>query len=207
MPVPLGQAFTYAVPAELVHEVSRGARVLIEFGRRKVLGIVLDVAEREPDVPLDKLKSLVAVVEQRPVLPLELLEFLQELARYYVAPIGEVMQLAVPAVERSQAKLLAHTGGARVIGRLLQVAKATGAEPSAALRGSAKPILEHLQQTVPLRSLSWRRSGRARAPRSNAWSRAASSRSRSAKRRATPSFPLPSRAIRRQSSLPLRTPR
>lgn len=147
MPVPLGQAFTYAVPAELVHEVSRGARVLIEFGRRKVLGIVLDVAEREPDVPLDKLKSLVAVVEQRPVLPLELLEFLQELARYYVAPIGEVMQLAVPAVERSQAKLLAHTGGARVIGRLLQVAKATGAEPSAALRGSAKPILEHLQQT------------------------------------------------------------
>ncbi len=157
VPVPLGQAFTYAVPAELMAEVRRGARVLCEFGRRRVLGIVLDVSDREPDVPLDKLKAIAAVVDSNPVLPLELLEFLQELARYYVAPIGEVVQLAVPAVERSQAKLLGSAGGARVVGRLVQTARAVGPLPDG-LRGQARPLLEFLAQagTTPVSELAER---------------------------------------------------
>jgi primosomal protein N' (replication factor Y) len=81
VPVPLGQAFTYSVPPELAAAVQRGARVLCEFGRRRVLGVVLDVGEREPDIAPEKIKPLRAVVDREPVLPEELLGFLQELSR------------------------------------------------------------------------------------------------------------------------------
>jgi primosomal protein N' (replication factor Y) len=75
--------------------------VLCEFGRRKVTGVVLALHDAPPEgVDAAKLKPVVAVLDSEPVLPLELLRFLEELARYYLAPIGEVLRLALPAVER-----------------------------------------------------------------------------------------------------------
>jgi len=149
VPAPLGRAFTYEVPPELAPSLRRGARVLCEFGRRRVLAVVLDVGERAPDVPPDKLKRVQAVVDPEPVLPDELLAFLQELARYYVAPIGEVVQLALPAVERSAARALG--GGAvpaRVVGRLQQVARAAGAPPAKG-RGRAGELWAALAEAGP----------------------------------------------------------
>ena len=128
VPVPLGQAFTYSVPQALAPRVARGARVLCPFGRRKVLGVVLGVEEGAADVPEEKLKPLEAVVDAEPVLTEELLSFLCELASYYLAPVGEVMRLALPAVERRAAQALDAQGlleGAQIrkVGRLVQVAR------------------------------------------------------------------------------------
>ncbi len=148
VPVPLGQAFTYSVPPELAAAVQRGARVLCEFGRRRVLGVVLDVGEREPDIAPEKIKPLRAVVDREPVLPEELLGFLQELSRYYVAPIGEVMQLALPAVERSAARALGESVKGRVTGRLVQTVSATDVTPER-LRGKAGEVLAFLRESGP----------------------------------------------------------
>jgi len=149
VPVPLGQAFTYEVPAPLTAGVRRGARVLCSLGARKVLGVVLDVGDREPEIDRARLKPLLAVVDPEPVLPEELLGFLQELARYYIAPVGEVMQLALPAVERSAAKAALELPGLRAVGKLVQVAVATGAEPSKPLRGAAVEVLAELRAAGP----------------------------------------------------------
>jgi primosomal protein N' (replication factor Y) len=149
VPVPLGQAFTYSVPAELASSVQRGARVLCEFGRRRVLGVVLDVGEREPDILPEKIKALRSVVDREPVLPEELLSFLQELSRYYVAPIGEVMQLALPAVERSAARALGEPVKGRVTGRPVQIAHATPVTPEK-LRGKASELFSLLREAGPL---------------------------------------------------------
>ena len=111
VPAPLGQAFSYLVPPALRGQVVRGARVLCELGKRKVLGIVLEVGERVPDIAVERMKPIVAVVDAEPVLPEELLSFLQELARYYVAPIGGAMELSLPAVERTAAELLKSAQG------------------------------------------------------------------------------------------------
>lgn len=147
IPVPLGQAFTYAIGPELEGRVQRGARVLCEFGRRQVLGIVLEVKDGEPDVPADKLKPLKAVVDPEPVLPEELLSFLQELARYYVAPIGEVIQLAVPAVERSAARTLQTPSlKAKVVGRVESVVRRTEQAPGD-LRGKAPEVVRFLDES------------------------------------------------------------
>jgi primosomal protein N' (replication factor Y) len=140
VPVPLGQAFSYAVPGGLAARVQPGARVLCEFGRRQVLGIVLEVGDGPLDFDPTKLKPIGAVVDSEPVLPAELLAFLRELSSYYLAPIGEVMRLAVPAVERTYVRDpgtldLLQEAGVSAIGRFVQVAQAA---PEVVVPGSTK---------------------------------------------------------------------
>ncbi len=154
IPVPLGRAFTYQVPTELEARVVPGARVLCDFGRRRVMGVVIEAGVTETDLPDSKLKPIRAVVDAVPVIPEELLGFLLELARYYLAPVGEVMRLALPALERAAAQALDQQGlttpGARMVGRLVQVARATGDDPApAALRGQACEVLAHLRDAGP----------------------------------------------------------
>lgn len=142
IPVPLGRAFTYSVPEGMT--LTRGARVLCDFGKRRVLGVVLEVSDREPDVPLDKLKPVRSLVDSEPVLPEELLGFLIELGRYYLAPIGEVMRLALPAVERGAEKNIDGVKRAKTVGRMLQVARVTGVALPPEVRGQARALHEHL---------------------------------------------------------------
>src|SRR6187549_2675566 len=152
IPVPLGQAFSYIVPPELLAEVRRGARVLCPFGPRRVLGVVLEVGTEAPDFPADKLKALRAIVDSEPVLQDELLSFLQELARYYIAPIGAVIELALPAVERTAAEALSkrESFAAPALGRMVQRVSALPAVPAEAKLGEkARELLEHLRQNGP----------------------------------------------------------
>lgn len=150
VPVPLGQAFSYAVPPELDGKVAPGARVLCDFGRRRVLGVVLDVGDREPDVAVERIKPLRAVVDAEPALPAELLAFLLELARYYLAPIGEVMRLALPAVERSLAESiqpgLLDDAGVSTVGRMQQFAVAVEGADAPAPKGQAAEVLAQLRE-------------------------------------------------------------
>ncbi|WP_437965926.1 primosomal protein N' [Sorangium sp. So ce260] len=156
VPVPLSQAFTYEVPAALAGEVRPGARVLCEFHRRKLLGVVLAVSERSAAIDPSKIKPLVALVDARPALPAELLAFLQELAGYYFAPIGEVLRLALPAIEREQVRALKAQGeldglldlgrSKQVGGRKVAYARATDAiEEPGTLRGQAAAVLALLR--------------------------------------------------------------
>jgi primosomal protein N' (replication factor Y) (superfamily II helicase) len=88
VPVPLAHAFTYAVPAALAASLRPGARVVCELGKRRVVGVVLRVSERELPPGLADVKPIVALVDAEPVLPAELLAFLVALGDYYFAPIG-----------------------------------------------------------------------------------------------------------------------
>jgi primosomal protein N' (replication factor Y) len=152
VPVPLARAFTYEVPARL-GELRPGARVVCEFGRRKLVGVVLGVGEREAPVGM-KTKPVGALVDAEPVLPAELLAFLQELASYYLAPIGEVLRLALPALERETARVaaaqaaldLGRLEGKKVGGRRVLYARSTDAvEAPGSLRGQAAAVLAWLR--------------------------------------------------------------
>ncbi|HTM44105.1 MAG TPA: primosomal protein N' [Polyangiaceae bacterium] len=132
VPVPLGQAFTYSVPQEWASRVVPGARVLCDFGRRQVLGVVLELSEQAPNIAPEKLKPLRAVVDSEPVLPTSLLDFLVQLAHYYLAPIGEVMRLALPTVargdlEKLKAQGVGNTESIKSVGKLVQFAVANTA--------------------------------------------------------------------------------
>lgn len=154
IPVPLSHPFTYAVPDALRARVQAGGRVLCVFGRRKVLAVVLDVAEREAD-PAIALKPIEAVVDDEPALPAELLSFLRELGRYYLAPIGEVLRMALPAVERDKLRgAMAQTTFAdaavpsqRQVGgrKILHVYPTSALEAAGSLRGQAALVLASLR--------------------------------------------------------------
>jgi primosomal protein N' (replication factor Y) (superfamily II helicase) len=149
--VPLSQPYTFSVPDELAAGVVSGARVVCAFRARRIMGVVLEVAEGVPDVPADKLKPILAIVDSAPVVPRELLGFCCELASYYLAPIGEVMRLAVPAIERTRARELRGEGlleaNARAVGRAQSYVEAMPRElgqDEAAPRGQALEVYRHL---------------------------------------------------------------
>lgn len=91
VPVPLDMAFTYRVPAEMLPVI--GGRVLVPFRQQRMVGIVVELHDRKPDVAT---KNLLSVVDPTPVLDAELLRLGRWIADYYLAPIGEVFRTMLP---------------------------------------------------------------------------------------------------------------
>src|SRR5471030_1318392 len=102
-----------------------------------MVGVVLAVREGEPP---PNAKAIVHAADDLPSLPEDLLAFLKDLATYYFAPIGEVVRLALPPVDRDTAREMAELslfGEARGVGaRLVQWVTATSrVEEAGTLRG------------------------------------------------------------------------
>jgi primosomal protein N' (replication factor Y) len=117
-----------------------------------VIGVVLDLSDSDPPIAVEKIKPLGAIIDSEPALPEELLDFLIELSRYYLAPIGEVLRLALPAVERTdEATLGLFDAKAKVVGRLMQRVTRVDPSPSEAttLKGKAEEIF-HALEAAPL---------------------------------------------------------
>src|SRR5580693_5156694 len=87
LPVPLRTTFTYGVPDALEETVVPGARVLVPFRNRAVLGVVVELHRKPPD--LIKIKNVSEVWDPIPALPPRLLELGKWVANYYLAPVGE----------------------------------------------------------------------------------------------------------------------
>lgn len=100
VPIPLPHALTYLVPEALEARVLPGRRVLCTIGRRRIVGVVVHKRRGEPPV---NGKPLLEVLEGVS-LPDDLLAFLNRLASYYIAPIGEVIRLAMPPLDREAAQ-------------------------------------------------------------------------------------------------------
>jgi primosomal protein N' (replication factor Y) (superfamily II helicase) len=96
--LPLARLFDYAVPEGMV--VTVGDRVMVPFGARQRLGVVLH-AGSESDVPPERLKPLAGVRTDAPALPQPWLEFMRFLATYYQRPLGETVIGALPPRLRS----------------------------------------------------------------------------------------------------------
>ncbi len=145
LPVPLARAFTYSLEATAAPQP--GSRVVCPFGGRRLVGVVLAVREGEPP---PKVKPIVRVLDDVPAVPADLLAFLRDLASYYFAPIGEVMRLALPPVDRETARELATPSlfdeGKGIVTRRVRWAVATAeVEVPGTLRGQAAAILAHLR--------------------------------------------------------------
>ncbi|MGB1108879.1 MAG: primosomal protein N', partial [Gammaproteobacteria bacterium] len=105
VPTPLDRLFDYRLPAE--QSASLGARVRVPFGRRKLVGVVVEIGV-EPDCDPAKIRDVDEVIDDQPMLDETELGFLNWVARYYHHPLGEVLATAMPnAVMRGEP--LAHT--------------------------------------------------------------------------------------------------
>lgn len=104
IPTPLRHHFDYLIPAKITPKIPQaGVRIKVPFGRQTLIGILLEVVH-ETDVPAQKLKPIIEILDQQPVFDAELLQLLSWCSMYYHHPIGEVMQNALPIKLRQGAK-------------------------------------------------------------------------------------------------------
>ena len=102
LPIPLPRALSYIVPDKLARAATPGRRVLCTLGSRRIVGVV--IAVRQGDKP-ERAKPILSVLEGIS-LPEDLVVFVARLASYYLAPIGEVVRLALPPADKEAARVV-----------------------------------------------------------------------------------------------------
>jgi primosomal protein N' (replication factor Y) len=92
LPVPFQAPFTYRLPAG-VPVLERGVRVLVPFGSRRMIGVVVGpAAEAEGRT----LKEVARVLDESPLVEPALLDLATWMADHYLAPPGECYRLVLP---------------------------------------------------------------------------------------------------------------
>ncbi|MCQ2255410.1 MAG: primosomal protein N' [Bacteroidaceae bacterium] len=98
VPLPLEGTFTYSVPASLKEKVKLGCRVLVPWGKTKHYLAVVDSVDETGDVQVGyEVKPIASVVDEVPIVTKAQLQLWHWLSDYYLSPIGEVMNAALPA--------------------------------------------------------------------------------------------------------------
>ncbi len=93
--VPLDGVFDYRADIML----QAGQRVLVPFGPRQQVGIVVGTAS-ESELAPGKLKSIIRHFEHEPVLDVEFFSLLKFCADYYQYPYGQALLSAFPPLNR-----------------------------------------------------------------------------------------------------------
>jgi primosomal protein N' (replication factor Y) len=117
---PLPTTLTYRAPPEMRSHLERGKSVLVPMGRgagRQIPGVLIEPATTSEF----KLKDISAVDESKPILHEPFLKWLEWLSRYYVHPIGHVVEMTFPPLLKQEktrkSKRAPVTGEQRIIPR------------------------------------------------------------------------------------------
>ncbi|WP_370567364.1 primosomal protein N' [Echinicola sp. 20G] len=95
LPVPIPKMFTYRVPRSLESSVGIGYRVIVQFGKKKVLTGIIGKVHKKPPKEYEA-KPILELLDDHPVVnPLQI-KFWFWMAEYYCCHIGEVMNAALP---------------------------------------------------------------------------------------------------------------
>ena len=105
---PLRRLFDYLPPVDGRHDPKIGARVRVPFGRQRLIGIIHAFAAAS-DIPREKLKPVLEIIDAEPVLDERVMELLEFAAQYYHHPLGEVFASALPKLAREGAAARAIT--------------------------------------------------------------------------------------------------
>jgi primosomal protein N' (replication factor Y) len=105
---PLRRLFDYLPPADQagVAHPAVGVRVRVPFGRQRLIGLVTGIAASS-ELPAERLKPILEVLDQTPIADAGVLGLLGWAAQYYHHPIGEVLASALPRALRQGASAAA----------------------------------------------------------------------------------------------------
>jgi primosomal protein N' (replication factor Y) len=116
LPVPLRKTFTYAVPESLREFAQPGARVLVPFRKKAMVGVVVELTDHAPEDA--KIREITKALDRVPALTPKLIELGLWIANYYLAPVGEVFRAMLPpVVEMRTQRLIVLTERRRVNAR------------------------------------------------------------------------------------------
>ena len=97
VPVALHSTLTYRIPATLQDAVRLGSRVEVPLGTTLTTGFVVSLLDHTP-VDAKKIKAIRSVLDdEEPALIPEIIELCRWAAEYYIAPLGEMLRVSLPA--------------------------------------------------------------------------------------------------------------
>lgn len=91
--LPLENLFTYSIPQHLISKAAAGKRVIAGFGKKKITGMIVSIADRSE---YEKLKPVLDILDENVLMEEDMIEFCRWISEYYSAPIGEVIFSAIP---------------------------------------------------------------------------------------------------------------
>ena len=91
--VPVAKLFDYRAREATAADVGR--RVLVPFGRKTAVGVIVELAH-STEVPVERLKGAIRILQEFPPLATEDLRLLRFAADYYHHPLGAVVMGALP---------------------------------------------------------------------------------------------------------------
>lgn len=96
IPTPLRRTFDYLLPSDInAAGLQPGMRVKVPFGRRELVGLYLRTKQKTK-VPSDKLKSIISVLDDVPVVTEDILALCHWASDYYHHALGDVLSHALP---------------------------------------------------------------------------------------------------------------
>jgi len=96
LPLAIAKNYTYRVPYELNETVAIGKRAVVQFGKSKLYTAIIAGIGTQPPEKYEA-KYLVEILDDKPVVTEQQLQFWQWLAEYYMCNLGEVMNAALPS--------------------------------------------------------------------------------------------------------------
>lgn len=96
LPVPIPKLFTYRVSRAMSGLIKIGARVIVQFGKNRVITAVVGKLHHTPPANYQA-KYVLELLDEEPLVMTSQLELFRWMADYYLCTIGEVMNVALPS--------------------------------------------------------------------------------------------------------------
>src|SRR5262249_54128599 len=134
------------VPPALNGLAQPGVRVLVPFRNKSIVGVIIEPVSEPP--PATKIREIAKLLDTRPALTPKLIELALWIAKYYLAPVGEVLRTMLhPVTEVRTQRELRITEAGRGAGATL-----IGVELSYGLTQAEADLLGKLREKGVMRA-------------------------------------------------------
>lgn len=110
LPLAIAKNYTYRVPYEMNNAVAVGKRVVVQFGKSKLYtAIISSIGTVAPEKY--EAKYIIEILDDRPIVTDEQLQFWKWVSEYYMCYAGEVMNAALPSALKlaSETRIILNT--------------------------------------------------------------------------------------------------
>jgi len=103
LPLAVQGMYTYAVPESFQKKISRGSRVLVSFGKKRMYSAIVYALHHQAPEEF-KPKKILDLLDEDPVVGEEQLQLWDWMSSYYMCSLGEVMRAAMPSGLRPESE-------------------------------------------------------------------------------------------------------